>query len=193
MTLLHPYREGRFAASLRLAQQAHAGQYRKGSATPYITHPLAVAALALQFGADDDVASAAVLHDVVEDCGGAPMLRRIRWRIGERVATIVDACTDASSSPKPPWESRKRAYLARLHGAARDVKLVVACDKLDNLRATNDDLRVQGRDALDKFNAPPVRLRWYYRECFRAVAGAVPYALAERLKTELDALDPFVS
>jgi GTP pyrophosphokinase len=192
MTLLHPYREGRFAAALRLAQRAHDGQYRKGSSTPYIAHPLAVASLALQYGADDEVASAAVLHDAVEDGGGAPMLERIRWAIGERVAAIVEGCTDGCA-PKAPWEARKRAYVARLPSLAPATRLVVACDKLDNLRATHDDLRRLGREALAKFSAAPSRLRWYYHECFRAVAPVIPDVLAERLRREIDAIDPFLA
>jgi len=193
MALLHRYREGRFAAALRLAQQAHDGQCRKGTSTPYIAHPLAVAGLALHYGADDEVASATVLHDAVEDGGGRPMLQRIGWRIGARVAAIVDGCTDSYATPKLPWEQRKRAYLARLQSAPRDTKLVVACDKFDNLRATHDDLLVQGADALRKFGAPPGDLRWYYHACFRAVANAIPYALADRLRKELDAIEPWLA
>ena len=193
MKSLFPTSEGCFAAALRLALRAHEGQYRKGSSTPYIAHPMSVAAMALQYGADDEVAAAALLHDVVEDCGGAPMLERIRWGIGERVASIVDGCTDARVQPKRPWEERKRAYVARLPSLPAAAKLVVACDKLDNLRATNDDLRLQGLGALDKFSAPPARLRWYYHECFRAIAASIPSSLADRIQAELLALDPFVA
>jgi len=183
--------EGRFASALHLARRAHEGQYRKGSSTPYIAHPLAVAALALHYGADDDVAAAAVLHDTVEDGGGRPMLERIRWGIGERVAAIVDGCTDAYGEPKRPWEERKRAYVARLPSLSNAAKLVIACDKLDNLRATHDDLRTQGRSTFEKFSAPPHRLHWYYNECVRAIAPSIPYPLAERLKAELRAVEPW--
>ena len=185
--------EGRFASALSLARRAHEGQYRKGTSTPYIAHPLAVAALALHFGADDDVAAAAVLHDAVEDGGGHPMLERIRWGLGARVAAIVDGCSDAYGVPKRPWEERKRAYVARLPSLPAATKLVIACDKLDNLRATHDDLRSQGHRALEKFSAPPQRLRWYYNECFRAIAASIPQRLAERLDCELRAVDPWLA
>ena len=104
----------RYAAALRFAHRAHAGQYRKGTTYPYIGHPLAVGGLALQYGADEDVAIAALLHDVVEDAGGAPVLARIRWAFGERVAAIVDACSDTHVAPKPAWEARKGRYIERL-------------------------------------------------------------------------------
>jgi len=190
---LFPTSEGCFATALRLALRAHEGQYRKGTSTPYITHPMSVAALALHYGADEEVAAAALLHDVVEDGGSAPMLARIRWGLGARVAAIVDGCTDAYAAPKRPWEERKRGYIARLPSLSQAAKLVIACDKLDNLRATNDDLRTHGRRALEKFSAPPARLRWYYRECFRAVASAIPFRLADRLDAELLAVEPWLT
>lgn len=175
----------RFDAALALARKLHDGQYRKGSTIPYIAHPLAVAGLALHYGADEEVAIAALLHDVVEDCGGSPMLDRVRVDFGARVAGIVEACTDSWESPKRPWEERKRDYVARLASRPPEVKLVVACDKLDNLRATVDDLARDGRRAFDKFSARPERLRWYYTECVRAVANDVPSRLANRLDDEL--------
>jgi len=178
----------RFAAAIQFAHRAHDGQLRKGSTVPYIAHPLAVAGLALHYGADDEVAMAALLHDTVEDAGGRPTLWRLRWAFGWRVAAIVEGCTDSFSSPKRSWEERKRDFVAKLPSRPREVLLVVACDKLDNLRATADDLRRQGRRALDKFSAPPARLRWYYAECVRAVRDAIPSPLADRLERELDAV-----
>ena len=176
----------RFAAAFQFAHRAHAGQYRKGTRTPYIAHPLSVAGLAMHYGADEDVAMAALLHDTVEDCGGRPTLWRIRWAFGWRVAAIVEGCTDSFASPKRPWEERKREYVDRLASQPREIKFVVACDKLDNLRATADELARRGPGTFDKFSAPPARLRWYYSECVRSVEGAVPYGLADRLGRELE-------
>ena len=51
---------------------------RKASTTPYIAHLMGVASLVLEYGGDEDMAIAALLHDVVEDCGGAPMLKEVR-------------------------------------------------------------------------------------------------------------------
>lgn len=59
---------------LPLARQWHAGQWRKGAdPLPYISHPLTMACHALSLGlTEDDLLSALLLHDVVEDCGIAP-------------------------------------------------------------------------------------------------------------------------
>ena len=58
------------------------GQTRKASTIPYIAHLMGVASLVLEAGGDEDLAIAALLHDVVEDCGGAPMLKEVRRRFG---------------------------------------------------------------------------------------------------------------
>jgi hypothetical protein len=90
------------------------GQVRKASTTPYIAHLMGVASLALEFGGDEDIAIAALLHDVVEDCGGAEMLKEVKRRFGSRVAKIVDGCTDSYVVPKPPWRERKDTLSAAL-------------------------------------------------------------------------------
>ncbi|MGC1978440.1 MAG: HD domain-containing protein, partial [Candidatus Sulfotelmatobacter sp.] len=90
----------RFLRAFNFAAEKHAGQTRKASRTPYIAHLMGVASLVLEFGGDEDMAIAALLHDVVEDCGGAPMLKEIRRKFGSRVAKIVDGCTDSDTDPK---------------------------------------------------------------------------------------------
>ena len=77
-------------------------------------HILGVTAIALEYGANETEAIAALLHDTVEDCGGAERLRDIREKFGDDVAKIVDGCTDTYETPKPPWLERKRAYIDHL-------------------------------------------------------------------------------
>ena len=97
----------RFQQSLDYACIVHAGHVRKGTQIPYVSHLLAVAGLSLEYGANEDQAIAALLHDAVEDAGGKPRLEDIRLRFGDAVAEIVDGCTDAEETPKPPWRERK--------------------------------------------------------------------------------------
>ena len=59
----------RFYQALDYAARLHAGQRRKGSKVPYISHLLRVAGIAMEFGADEDESIAALLHDAVEDQG----------------------------------------------------------------------------------------------------------------------------
>jgi len=85
------------------AAKMHAGQARKATTVPYLSHLMAVASLVLEAGGDEEMAIAALLHDVVEDCGGMPRLREIRKQFGARVARIVEGCTDSFVEPKPSW------------------------------------------------------------------------------------------
>jgi (p)ppGpp synthase/HD superfamily hydrolase len=153
----------RFERALLLAIRKHSGQTRKGTAAPYISHLLSVAGLVLEAGGDEDLAIAALLHDVVEDCGGAPMLQEIRRRFGKRVAHVVDGCTDTDACPKPPWRQRKENYLKQLRTANADVRLVSAADKLHNARSILADYREIGEPVWERFQGKREGTLWYYR------------------------------
>jgi (p)ppGpp synthase/HD superfamily hydrolase len=153
----------RFEQALLFANRKHAGQGRKGTAVPYISHLMSVAGLVLEAGGDEDLAIAALLHDVVEDCGGAPMLQEIRGLFGERVAHVVDGCTDTDLDPKPPWRQRKEDYLNHLQTADADIRLVSAADKLHNARSILADYREVGAAVWERFQGKRDGTLWYYR------------------------------
>jgi len=153
----------RFRRAILFAAEKHAGQARKASTIPYIAHLMGVTSLVLEAGGDEDLAIAALLHDVVEDCGGAPMLKEIRRRFGARVAHVVDGCTDAFTLPKPPWRERKESYLRHLKHADADTRLVSAADKLNNVRSILSDYRQIGEFVWERFNGGREGTLWYYR------------------------------
>ena len=153
----------RFLRAFDFAAEKHAGQTRKASSIPYIAHLMGVASLVLEAGGDEDLAIAALLHDVVEDCGGAPMLREVRRRFGARVAKVVDGCTDADSYPKPPWRERKEKYLRRLASEDADTRLVSSADKLNNVRSILSDYREVGEFVWARFKGGRDGTLWYYR------------------------------
>jgi (p)ppGpp synthase/HD superfamily hydrolase len=153
----------RFLRAFQFAADKHAGQTRKASTIPYIAHLMGVAALVLEAGGDEDLAIAALLHDVVEDCGGAPMLKEVRRRFGRRVASVVEGCTDADSDPKPPWRERKEGYIRRLRSADADTRLVSAADKLNNVRSILTDYRAIGESVWARFKGGRDGTLWYYR------------------------------
>ncbi len=169
----------RFEEALQYAAVVHAGQLRKGTRVPYLSHLLAVTALVLEHGGDETEAIAALLHDAVEDAGGAGRLADIRRRFGDEVADIVEGCTDADVLPKPPWPERKARYVAHLAAASRSVHLVSAADKLHNLRSLLDDHRNLGPAAWDRFNGKKRGTLWYYRSLLRAYRDVPPALLAE--------------
>lgn len=162
----------RFAEAAVWAWELHSGQTRKGTPTPYVAHLLGVAGLALEHGADEDEAIAALLHDAPEDQGGRETLAEVERRFGERVARIVHACTDAWGEPKPPWRERKERHLAQLDVADGSVRLVMLCDKLHNLRALVRDYRREGEALWQRFrtrSGPDVV--WYHREALVRLGG----------------------
>lgn len=161
----------RFQDALVYAAQLHAHQNRKASATPYIAHLLGVTALVLEAGGDEDQAIAALLHDAVEDQGGRQTLDAIRSRFGERVARIVDGCTDAYQVPKPPWKERKEEYIQHLRSVPQDVRLVSLADKVYNAHAILADLRREGSQTWQKFKGGKQGTLCYYHtlaEIFQA-------------------------
>jgi len=153
----------RFLRAFVFAAEKHKGQTRKASSIPYIAHLMGVASLVLEAGGDEDLAIAALLHDVVEDCGGTPMLKEVRRRFGSRVAKVVDGCTDAYTDPKPPWRERKESYIARLRNEDKETRLVSAADKLNNVRSIVSDYRAVGESIWSRFNGGREGTLWYYR------------------------------
>jgi (p)ppGpp synthase/HD superfamily hydrolase len=183
----------RFSEALKLAEHLHRGQTRKGNDIPYVAHLLAVAAIVLEYGADEDTAIAALLHDAVEDQGGMATAELIRTRLGDRVADLVMHCSDSvttRTAVKAPWRQRKEDYLARLAMADADVALIAAADKLHNLTATIRDVRAEGRQTLQRF-AEPDHVLWYFASVADALEphrAAVPLAELRSRIGELTAL-----
>jgi (p)ppGpp synthase/HD superfamily hydrolase len=140
-----------------------------------------VTGIALEYGADEDQAIAAVLHDAAEDAGGEPRLQDIRRRFGQRVADYVMACTDTVESPKPPWRERKEAYIAHIASADPAGLLVSASDKLHNARAILKDLRATGDAVWSRFNGGKEGTLWYYRALVAAFKEVIPSDLVAEL------------
>lgn len=152
---------------------------------------MSVASLVIEYGGDEDMAIAALLHDAVEDQGGLPRLREIRKKFGKRVAHIVDGCTDAYTQLKPPWLERKRSYISRVASEGPEVRLVSAADKLSNARETLYEVRVHGESVYERFAGKKMRTLWYYRELIAAFRKAGTNPLVEelgRVVTELEKL-----
>ncbi len=159
----------RYTRAIHFAAMIHEGQERKGTAIPYIVHPVAVAALVAEYNGDEDQQIAALLHDVLEDSGPhhGPEIQRL---FGSRVLAIVEACTDGvpdASGKKPPWKTRKQEYLVHLAIASDDVLLVSGCDKLSNAQAILSDLEKIGHAVFDRFTAKREETIWYYQELSR--------------------------
>ena len=181
----------RFEEALIFAIRLHAKQIRKGTTIPYIAHLLSVAGIAIEYGADEDEAIAALLHDAIEDQGGAAIRDEIRQRFGEKVVEIVNGCTDADVRPKPPWQARKEAYITHLRDASPSVRLVSAADKVHNIQTIIKDYRAIGDTLWGRFKGGKEGTLWYYRalvSTFREGGSTPMIEELDRLVSELETL-----
>ena len=192
----------RFVEAVRLAACLHRDQVRKGGHVPYISHLLRVAGLVLEFSAtsattdtDEDTAIAAMLHDAVEDQGGLPTAKLIREQFGERVERFVLGCSDSvtgTGQPKRPWRERKEAMIAAIKNLDPETRLIIACDKLDNLRSTVCEYPGSGSEFWKRFSGGREGTLWYYRRMIDALRDAGDCPLLEELEITLARLEQWI-
>ena len=129
-----PLYSERLIDALGVAARLHAGQRRKGSDIPYLSHLLGTCGIALDYGAGEEEAIAALLHDAIEDVQPTAEARAAVAAFGPEVLRIVEGCTDSDTHPKPPWRERKEAYVEHVAVLDGPILLVSAADKLHNSR-----------------------------------------------------------
>lgn len=183
----------RYEDALKYAFQLHRCQVRKGSGIPYVSHLLAVSALVMQDGGDEDQAIAGLLHDAVEDQGGQKTLDEIQRKFGERVAEIVLGCSDTLESPKPPWRERKEKYLAHLESASVEVRRVSQADKLHNASSILQDLHREGTGVWGRFKGGKEGTLWYFDELLRIFRKVQPSPLVAELGLLVEEIKTFDS
>ena len=156
----------KYKEALFYAFKLHEKQKRKGTSIPYFFHLVSVSSLVIENGGNTDEAIAGLLHDAVEDQGGTKTLIYIKKKFGNKVARIVDDCTDAIVIPKPPWYARKKLYLSKLKDKSQSSLLVSICDKYHNISSIIDDHERVGKKIWNRFNAKPKDIYWYYNSLY---------------------------
>jgi len=119
----------RVAVAQKFAEKAHAGQVRKYTSEPYIVHPIAVSMLVQIAGGTEDMIVAALLHDVVEDCG-VP-LHTIDMNFGPHVMNLVYNLTNPVSADNRA--TRHAAIVARYAASSSEVATIKLADIVDNV------------------------------------------------------------
>ena len=152
--------------AIEFAARAHDGMVRKKNNTPYILHPLEAAVIVGTMTDNQDVISAAVLHDVVEDTGIT--IEEIEEKFGARVRALVESETEDKRADLPPentWRIRKEESLEELASCGdTDVLMLWLGDKLANMRSFYRIWRNEGKDMWQSFNQKdPEQQFWYYR------------------------------
>ncbi len=120
--------------AFEFANEAHSGQFRT-SGDPYVSHPIAVANILSSFHMDEDSLSAAMLHDVIEDCGVPKKV--IEEQFNKNVANLVDGVSkldqlNITSRTEVTAENFQKMILAM----AKDIRVIVVklADRLHNMR-----------------------------------------------------------
>lgn len=146
--------------AIDFATKAHEGQFRKGTKRPYIVHPIEVSEIVAMITRDEEVISAALLHDTIEDCEGVTE-EIIKKAFGERVAKIVAAESEDKSKT---WMERKSTTIERVKSAPYEVQVICLADKLSNLRDIDRDYQSVGEKLWDRFRMKDKNLiGWYYK------------------------------
>lgn len=182
----------RYERALKIASVAHAGAVRKGTALPYIAHPVHVARLLERNGSPEDLILAGLLHDVIEDLDPSDGDARARFRqvfpeladapddheafaamletfirdeLGADVLRLVDAVTERKEAGgrRRPWLERKTEQLQHLRHAPEDVVVLKAADALHNAASVLADAHELGDAVFDRFERPKEDTIWWYQ------------------------------
>ena len=161
---------GIYLDAFEVAAEKHKDGVRKGTTIPYISHLLAVSALVIEHGGNEVQASAALLHDVIEDTAVDESM--LIASVDRQVTEIVVACSDSFEKPKKPWRPRKEKYLQHLREMIAEPEvnpaiLVALADKVHNAETTADMVLHKGKTAKEiyddpNFNAKVGEQKWWY-------------------------------
>ena len=160
---------------IQFAARKHHGHMRQETAPlPYITHLFSVAILVAEDGADDDVVSAALLHDTIEDTGTTR--EEIADAFNGRVAELVEHVSEQKEidGKKVDWKKRKESYLKHLEEAPEDALRIAIADKIDNVESKLEAFEKEGKALLARWKQPPEAYVWYHGEALRIAQARLP-------------------
>ena len=147
------------------ATERHAGQVRKGTTIPYITHPLETMTILNAMKADTYLLMAGVLHDVLEDTDTTG--NEILERFGTDVMSLVAGHSEDKSKT---WKERKETAIRECAEASFRMKMLIMADKTANLRSMYNDFKLVGNKLWERFNADKELQAWYYSNMIDSLA-----------------------
>jgi (p)ppGpp synthase/HD superfamily hydrolase len=169
--------------AIQFAARKHHGQMRMESEPlPYITHLFSVALLVAEDGAHDDVVTAALLHDTLEDTDTTR--EEITSQFNERVASLVESVSEIKEEEerKMDWKERKEQYLTNLGKASDDAVLIAIADKIDNIESKIETFEKDGEEIHARWKQPRAEYLWFHGEALRIAQARLPdHRLTKRL------------
>ena len=150
----------------------HQGKVRKFRGTPFILHPIEVAQILSTMTDDNEVITAGILHDIVEDTDGT--LEEIEKRFGKRVAELVDSESEKEypqEERSATWKRRKEESLLVLRNSQDiGVQMLWLADKLANIRSLSGEYSERGEEIWQVLHqSDPAMHRWYYKSIAESV------------------------
>ena len=159
--------------AIQFAARKHHGQLRISSSLdeplPHITHLFSVALLVAEDGAPDDVVTAALLHDTLEDT--STTREELITAFNEHVAVLVE---EVSEDKELEWKERKENYLAGMQRASDEALLIAIADKVDNVESRIDEYEKGGETFLARWKRPNADYLWFYGEALRVAQARLP-------------------
>ena len=168
--------------AIAFATQAHEGQVRKGTSRPFILHPLEVGKIVASMTDDEEIISAAILHDTIEDCDGVTQ-EMLREEFTERIASLV---AQESEDKSKTWMERKSATIAHLKVAPWEIQMIGLADKLSNMRDIDRDYPECGEELWNRFRMKDKKvIGWYYKSIQESLRESMKGVKAYREYCEL--------
>ena len=157
----------------------HKNVFRKGKNVPYILHPLEAMSIVASITDDHELMASAALHDLIEDTDVT--YDDIKLEFGKRIADIVaaESINLLPNYDKLSWVEAKQLAIDKLKEAPIDVKIIALSDKLSNMRAINNDYRLNGEEFWNRFKIKDKNIhKWRYNallECFEELKDTRAY------------------
>ncbi len=176
--------------ALDFSATVHKDHLRVGLNVPYIVHPVAVASLVSNYVQDEEVVSAALLHDVIEDSNGYTA-EHMQRDFGGRISMLVDSVTENkydSFGKIKPWQERKESYLEKLREGSSECRLICVADTIHNIESLLQTISQCGNEVLGQFGAGLDKKILFYEQIIRTIGGSIPNELRERLVSLVEEL-----
>lgn len=171
--------------AIQFAARKHHGQLRIAESDgplPYVTHLFSVALLVAEDGASDDVVTAALLHDTLEDT--KTTREEIVTTFNETVATLVESVSELKEVGGHiyTWRERKENYLTRIESASDDAVRIAMADKIDNVESRIEEYMKDGETFLQHWRQPNAEYLWFHSKALRIAESRLPdHPLTKRL------------
>lgn len=165
--------------SLKFAVLAHKNQVRKAEKEkPYIIHPIDVSNILKEYGCNDNLISAGLLHDILEDTDYD--FNFIKQEFGEDIANLVNSATEQNKNES--WEKRKQATINKIKNMSLEQKILLCADKLSNLEDMYILFNVKGKKDFSSFNRSEQQQKWYYDNLYNSFISNGNHEIFDRLK-----------